>query len=65
MKETEDRREGFTDAFTLKRDLASEELEIGAPSQSADEIKRVARAFGAGLVAKSIRNQAGPPPASS
>ena len=64
MKESEDRREGFTDAFTLQRDPANEKLEIGAPSQAADEIKRVARAFGAGLVAKSIRNQADPPPAS-
>ena len=51
MKETEDRREGFTDVFTLQRDRASEKLEFSTPAQSAKEIKRVAKAFGAGLVA--------------
>ena len=49
MKESEDRREGFTDAFTLQRDPASEKLDVGSPTQVSIEIKRVAKAFGAGL----------------
>ncbi|MCJ7661404.1 MAG: reductive dehalogenase [Anaerolineales bacterium] len=50
MKEAEDRREGFTDAFTLQRDPASEKLDVGTPAQAAIDIKRVAKAFGSGLV---------------
>ncbi|MDX1396238.1 MAG: reductive dehalogenase [Gemmatimonadota bacterium] len=48
--EEEDRREGFTDAFTLQRDVASERVEFETPAAAAAEIKRVARGFGADLV---------------
>jgi epoxyqueuosine reductase len=50
LKESEDRREGFTDAFTLQRDIASERSEFESPEAAAREIKRVAKAFGASLV---------------
>jgi reductive dehalogenase len=50
LKEGEDRREGFTDAFTLQREVASERTEFESPERAAREIKRVARAFGASLV---------------
>ena len=46
-KEDQNRREGFTDEFTLYRDVADEKLDLGSPEQAATEIKRVARAFGA------------------
>ena len=46
-KEDQNRREGFTDEFTLYRDVADEQLDLGSPDQAAVEIKRVARAFGA------------------
>ncbi len=49
-KEKEDRREGFSDAFSLQRDVAGERLEFESPAAAADEIKRVARGFGADLV---------------
>ena len=49
-REEDDRREGFTDAFTLQRDVASERVAFDAPSDAAREIKRVARGFGADLV---------------
>ncbi len=50
MKEDEDRREGFTDAFTLQRDVASEKIAFESPEAAAEEVKRVARGFGADLV---------------
>ena len=50
IKEGEDRREGFSDAFTLQRDVAKEKIELGSPVEAAMEVKKVARAFGAGLV---------------
>ena len=50
FKQDEDRREGFSDVFTLQRDAASEKTEVGTPEETAEEIKRVAKAFGAGLV---------------
>lgn len=49
-KEGEDRREGFTDAFTLQRAEAPERLEFETPAAAADEVKRIARAVGADLV---------------
>lgn len=48
--EGEDRREGFSDAFTLQRDVASERLEFESAAAAAQEIKRVALGFGADLV---------------
>ncbi len=50
LKEDQDRREGFTDEFTLYREVASERMDLGAPEEAAAEIKRVARGFGADLV---------------
>ena len=50
LKEDQDRREGFTDAFTVQRDPASQKVEMGNPQETAIEIKHVALAFGAGLV---------------
>jgi len=50
MKEDQDRREGFTDAFTLQRDVASEKTAFESPEAAAEEVKRVARGFGADLV---------------
>lgn len=50
LKESEDRREGFSDAFTLYRDVADHQQEMGTPEDAAAEIKRVAKGFGADLV---------------
>ena len=50
MKEAQDRREGFSDAFTLQRDPASAQIDLGSPEEAAEEIKRVALALGAGMV---------------
>ena len=50
MKQDEDRREGFSDVFTLQRDAVGEKIDPGTPEETAAEIKRVARAFGAGAV---------------
>jgi len=50
MKEHQDRREGFSDAFTLQRDVAEKKIELGTPKEAAAEIKKVARTFGAGMV---------------
>ncbi|MGB7301459.1 MAG: reductive dehalogenase domain-containing protein [Burkholderiaceae bacterium] len=46
-KEDQDRREGFSDAFTLNRDVAAEQTTFDSPSQASAEIKRVARLVGA------------------
>lgn len=50
LKQDEDRREGFTDAFTLQRDVAREKTLFESEEAAASEIKRVARGFGADLV---------------
>ena len=50
MKEDEDRREGFSDAFTLQRDVADAQTAFPSPEAAATEIKRVAQGFGADLV---------------
>ncbi len=50
MKENEDRREGFSDAFTLQRDPAKEKILFDSPQMAADEMKNVAKKFGADLV---------------
>ncbi len=50
LKEDQDRREGFSDEFTLYRDVASEQMDLGTPKEAAREIKRVALEFGADLV---------------
>jgi epoxyqueuosine reductase len=48
MEQAEDRREGFSDAFTLQREPASEKMRLGAPTEAAAQVKRVARALGYG-----------------
>ena len=50
LKEDQDRREGFSDEFTLQREVAKEKMALGTPEETAIEIKRVAKAFGADLV---------------
>lgn len=50
LKENEDRREGFSDEFTLYRDVAQNRQEVGTPEEAAAEIKHVAKKFGADLV---------------
>ena len=50
LKENEDRREGFSDEFTLYRGVAREQVDPGTPAEAAAEIKHVAKTFGADLV---------------
>lgn len=50
LKEDQDRREGFSDEFSLYRDIAPTQMAMGTPAEAASEIKRVAKAFGADLV---------------
>ena len=50
LKQDQDRREGFSDEFTLYRDIAQEKMDLGTPEEAAAEIKRVAKGFGADLV---------------
>ncbi|MEZ4557643.1 MAG: reductive dehalogenase [Caldilineaceae bacterium] len=50
LKEDEDRREGFSDEFSLYREVASVQQTMGTPAEAATEIKQVARLFGADLV---------------
>ncbi|MCB9435336.1 MAG: reductive dehalogenase [Ardenticatenaceae bacterium] len=50
LKEGEDRREGFSDEFTLYRDVAENKIDLGTVAEATAEIKRVARGFGADLV---------------
>ena len=50
LKEDQDRREGFSDEFSLYREVASVQQAMGTPAEAATEIKQVARLFGADLV---------------
>jgi epoxyqueuosine reductase len=50
FKESEDRREGFLDEFTVQRAGPDTRLKTGTPDEMSTEIKRVARVFGADLV---------------
>lgn len=50
LKEDQDRREGFSDEFTLYRDVAGYQQDVGTPQEAAAEIKYVAKCFGADLV---------------
>lgn len=43
----QDRREGFSDAFTINGDVASEKTTFESPAQASKEIKQIARMFGA------------------
>ena len=50
LNQGQDRREGFSDVFTLQQDAASEKMAVGTPEEAAAQIKRVGIAFGAGLI---------------
>ncbi|HCH37586.1 MAG TPA: reductive dehalogenase [Acidobacteria bacterium] len=50
LKRDTDRREGFNDEFTLTRGVADERIDLGTPAETAADIKRVAKGFGADLV---------------
>ncbi len=50
LKQDQDRREGFCDAFTLYRDVAEDRTDLGTAEEAAAEIKRVAKGLGADLV---------------
>lgn len=50
QKENEDRREGFSDEFSLYRDVSQNRQDVGTPAEAATEIKHVAKAFGADMV---------------
>lgn len=50
LKEDQDRREGFSDEFSLYRDVADVQQEVGTPAEAATMVKQVAKGFGADLV---------------
>lgn len=50
LKEDQDRREGFSDEFTLNREPSKNKIDIGTPAEAAAEIKKVGELFGAGMV---------------
>ena len=50
LKEDQDRREGFSDEFSLYREPAATKIDVGTPAEANAEIKRVGRFFGADMV---------------
>ncbi|MGE4575582.1 MAG: reductive dehalogenase domain-containing protein, partial [Candidatus Pseudothioglobus sp.] len=50
VNKDDDRREGFSDAFTLQTSVSENQIDMGTEQQASDEIKKIALAFGAGLV---------------
>ena len=50
LKEDQDRREGFTDEFTIQRESSETKIPVDSPAEAAKEIKSVAKLFGAALV---------------
>ncbi len=50
LKESEDRREGFLDAFTVHREGPNERVPVDSPTEMSREIKHIAKLFGADLV---------------
>lgn len=50
LKESENRREGFLDPFTVHRDGPQDRVPVESPEQMSREIKHVAKVFGADLV---------------
>jgi reductive dehalogenase len=46
----QDRREGFSDAFTIQTPVAETKINLGTEIEASNEIKKIALAFGAGLV---------------
>jgi epoxyqueuosine reductase QueG len=53
----EDRREGFSDPYTQQMPPAAEKLDFASPQAAAEEIKRVAQAFGAGATGITARDE--------
>ena len=53
----DDRREGFSDPYTQQLPPAAERVAFDSPQAAAAEIKRVARAFGAGDVGITARDE--------
>ena len=50
LKESENRREGFLDPFTVHRPGPEDRVPVDSPEQMSREVKHVAKAFGADLV---------------
>jgi len=50
VNKDDDRREGFSDAFTLQTSVSKNQIDMGTEQQASNEIKKIALAFGAGLV---------------
>lgn len=50
LKVDEDRREGFSDAFSIYQEIATEKQEFESLAHAKQEIKRVSKAFGADMV---------------
>ena len=46
----QDRREGFSDAFSIQTPVAENKIHLGTKDEASKEIKKVSKAFGAGLV---------------
>ncbi len=46
----QDRREGFSDAFTIQTPVAENKINLGSEVEASTEIKKIALSFGAGLV---------------
>ncbi len=56
-RRSDDRREGFSDPYTQQLPCAKDRYEFASPEAAAREIKRVARAFGAGDVGITARDE--------
>ena len=50
LKESENRREGFLDPFTVHRDGPAERIPVDDPAEMSRDVKHVAKVFGADLV---------------
>jgi ferredoxin len=50
LKESENRREGFLDPFTVHREGPSDRVPVDSPAAMSREVKHVAKVFGADLV---------------
>lgn len=53
----DDRREGFTDPYTQQLPPAAERVAFASPQAAAAEIRRVGRAFGAGMLGIAARDE--------
>ena len=50
LKVSDDRREGFSDAFSIYQDIATEQQNFESLTAASQELKRVSKAFGADMV---------------